>query len=516
MVSSLLVAPAVTAQADWGPEAERVSAEGTALMPTLAACTGDRAVLGWLEYVRADRAVRLFGRVLADGTWSFPTRLGGSGPTPDLGPVAVCGATGDGAVLWVDDPASGPSTLFVRPFDFAAGAWEPTGTIESPVVRLGPEPPSVDVDASGRITAVWMIDAGNNHGDTYKRMAGATSTLADPARWDPTFQLGDWTEATTTQGQGRVAVAPSGDAVVTYTFTRRRVVEGRAYTFDIVYAQTRVGGRWSEPVLLLDAMAPPGAGVAFPVASDAGLGAVWSEGDRLVRGALFRSGTWSAPIELATGTAIRAATVRVARSGAHAIVLWADGTVLFARDLAADGSVGPVHTVGTIDAERSHARIAGTSRGGAAIWTGPSGTFGALYATGVGFGTPVRLGNAGGDPVASITPSGEGWVAWTEDGERPTSIWARRFAIDDAPVRFDGGIVGADGGTRGSRDGGASLPAEDGGTHTGPAGCACRAAGAPPAERHAPILAALGIVIAGVRLGARSRIRSREPLPAER
>lgn len=174
-------------------------------------------------------------------------------------------------------------------------------------------------------------------------------------------------------------------------------------------------------------------------------------------------------------------SIAVAPGGATAVA-WSDDQAstpdkVMLVALAADGTPGPARTVATIASVDAATVTVGVSDAGDAVvaWLGQDGGAQQLYARRVAadgtLGTVVTVpvpDTAATLPHVAVAPAGDAWLTWTDDASSTTSAWVARLtpagALDGAPLRLTGPATSSETADLAASDGGAVVVWDEGGT----------------------------------------------------
>ena len=229
--------------------------------PRLAMSANGTAVVSWID----DTTVRAASRA-PGGTFSTGQALGSTGDNSLATPQVAVNDSGAAAVVWSADPGTGNEEIRARVRgaggDFLASAMQTLSVVGTPASF-----PDVEIDATGRATAIWTF------GDPTATDAIVQSKATPPG--SITFGAVDTLSETGADASfPQVALDAHNNAVAVWV--RNQVVESATRTS---------GGSFTTPVLV----SGPGANASIPrVAMDAsGNGvAVWTQtvgSDRVVQ-----------------------------------------------------------------------------------------------------------------------------------------------------------------------------------------------------------------------------------------
>lgn len=295
--------------------------------------------------------------------WHTPTRLE-DGDEPEL----AMDAAGNAVAVWsTTQPDDIPLDLWSRRFSWADG-WDRATLLEQRDDGVGYDP-RVAVDDAGGAVAVWaQYDASHQTHVWVSRLVPGTG-WSDPLQFD----------SADSTGPPRVAMAPSGEAIVVWSerdgdddgVWARRWVPGEGWS-----AATRIhdhGGSWMDV-----AMDPAGSAVV-----------TWESWDGI------RPSVWAARF--------------VADSG------WEPAMAL------EDGDEPAIEPDVAIDAS-GHAIV---------VWQRSSDEVGVMerrFEPGTGWLAAEQLDAHGGLPHLAMSPSGAATVVYSRSTDGASSLWARRFA----------------------------------------------------------------------------------------
>ncbi|RYB95083.1 PKD domain-containing protein [Nocardioides oleivorans] len=344
---------------------------GAAVAPQLAANGRGDLVAAWES--GPSTTSRVQASVRGDsGGWSAAETLSEAGQGASSPSVAI-DRTGRATVLWVR--SDGTNRRVQASSRGTNGAWSTPTTLSE--AGNAARQPSVGVDGTGRLTAVW----GRSDGTNYRVQS---STRAPD---------GDWTVASTVSDAGQSASAPTvavdEDGTATALWIRSDGANAR------IQASSRPpGSGWSIPVNISD----PNQGVfGDPAAAVDAAGVVTVAWSQLVN-TNYRTqvstrrpgGVWT------PGTTISVAGQNglypsVASRGAHTVVTW---------------------LLAGVDQSQAQA----STRAGDGSWR-----------------TPVRLSSGTPTiPAVGVDPSGNAVVTWGDKGEGTTVYRIRASALDGA------------------------------------------------------------------------------------
>jgi hypothetical protein len=261
--------------------------------PQLAMSPGGEAVVAYIGYGQSVDVKRH----PPDGYWTNGFGEPVTGEELFLHPEApsvAIDAAGDTVVVWQQQTGSGKTQIFAS-FRPAGGAF----SIPAAISPEGASAPSVGIDEGGAATAVWLEDDGL---DTVVEAAGAPRGGPFSA---PVHLSGDGADA----GSAQVAVAPGGEAVVSWTRTSGAgaLLETAAHPRGGSFPGPDGAGDGAVVGESLAGTATPAAPPVQHVALDSAgeAVAVWRTAGSTVEAARMRAGRWTfgAPVALGTSAA---------------------------------------------------------------------------------------------------------------------------------------------------------------------------------------------------------------------
>lgn len=354
----------------------------------------------------------------ADGAWGASSQplTGGAGHSQDPG-IAV-DAQGRAVAVWVYEENNVLSVLASR---HAPGA----GWSAPQVLGVGSQP-QVAVDAAGNAIAIWSGLEGGY-------LSIWTSRGAPDGSWGPARVIesgGPGTDRT------RLAMNTEGDAVVTW------MQEDPDASYYNVWANRYVPGTgWQAPVKL-EQLAQPTLDPVVAVAPGGAATVVWTQSD----GNVFkvratqsgRSGGWSAPVILDTGTRSTGDARVAASADGSFMALWTQPGAfieVWARRFQPGSGWQAATRVDHAPNGTMYPDVAMDAAGGAvAAWVqngaGDNAVWACRHVPGRGWDTPVQVESAplgATRPLVGMDAAGNALVAWHQWENSGSTVWANRL-----------------------------------------------------------------------------------------
>jgi hypothetical protein len=267
---------------------DNISPDGTnAISPSIAVGDGGDTIIAWLQSDGSDNRVMV--SQYRDGNWTHPLSTSEAISLPGSAagnPCVAMGTDGEGLVLW-GQLDSGNRALLAS--QYRHGVWTHPDSIEDAISPAGADIVDCSVGIADNGDAIVV----GRHLDS---LAGGRLLLIQRTNggWNRPASVNEFFSLASSDAfDVAVAMAPNGDAVVTWT-------QSDGSDLRTFFSQ-RLGGTWMHPASSADAISFAGSGSFLPDAAiapngDAAITWTQTDGSNLqVFCSHFENGTWTHP-----------------------------------------------------------------------------------------------------------------------------------------------------------------------------------------------------------------------------